>query len=135
MIRGVGGSKRRVHGPLSLTAACSEAEETMTQDVTRACHLALWEKWNTKQDGSAKIHIKQTFVCRRADATSLNVSAIRLTRSNPHCHPPLNGRRSDTAALSLPCWGRLQAKRQTNGFIHPSRPCWGKKKKTLRPLG
>lgn len=54
MIGGVGGGGERAYGPLNLTAACLEAEETMTQDVTRACHLALWEKWNTKPDSSAK---------------------------------------------------------------------------------
>lgn len=58
-----------------------------------------------------KTHIKRMFVCHCADATSLNVSVIRLTQSDPHYHLPpsrSNSNGSNTGTLSLPCCGVLR---------------------------
>lgn len=79
-----------------------------------------------------KIHIKQMFVCHCADATSLNVSVIRLTQSETPLPPATKQKqqqwqqhRRTVITLLL----RLQAKTHTNGFIHPPWLRWKKMKR------
>lgn len=81
-----------------------------------------------------KIHIKQMFVCHCADATSLNVSVIRLTQSETpllHATKQKQQQRQQHRRTVITLLLRLQAKTHTNGFIHPRLLRWKKKKRNV----
>lgn len=109
-------------------------------DSDSGCHtsvpLSSVGKVEHKAGRLGKTHIKQMFVCHCADATSLNGFVIRLTQSDPRCHPPPNrgnGIVSNAGTLSLSCCGVFRQRRTLmDSFIL----LVGKKrKKRNRPRG